>query len=82
MGINYSGGFPSFYKIAENSVNLEYECMISCDSTIDSQFILCAYFSTNKKATVSVFNNNLEHKLTKEFDDSIDLGSKKVLLKL
>ena len=82
MGINYSGGFPSFYIIEENSVNLEYEIMLSCDSTNDSKFIICAYFSTNKKVAVSVFNNNLDYKLTKEFDDSIDLGAKKSFIKI
>jgi len=82
MGINYSGDFPSFYEIARNSVNLEYECMLSCGLTSDSQFILCAYFSTNKKATISVFNNNLDHKLTEEFDDWIDLGGKKSFIKI
>ena len=44
MYISYSGNFPTFNLESSKSVNLEYECMLSCDSTIDSQFILCAYF--------------------------------------
>jgi len=74
--INYSDNFPSFYVIAKNSVPLEYESMLSCDLTGENNFILCAYFSKNRKATVSVFNDNLGHKLTEEFDDWIDLGDK------
>jgi len=56
--------------------------MLSCDLTGENKFILWAYFSTNKKATISVFNDNLGHELTEVFDDWIDLGGKKGFIKI
>ena len=50
--------------------------MLSCDLTGENKFILWAYFTT------SVFNDNLGHELTEEFDDWIDLGGKKGFIKI
>ena len=39
---------------------LPFQEMISCDFTEDNSYILCAYFSEDKKFMISIYNNNLD----------------------
>ena len=70
-----SSYFP-FNDIINNNYEelpLEYQAMFSCDLTNyldNNNFILCTYFSGNKKSEVSVFDSELYLKKKTELDDT------------
>ena len=75
--MNFDSSLTSSYlftnKIYNDEVHLIYQAMISCDLTNytdnNIEFILCTYFSNNKKAEVSVFDQDLVLQKTKELDN-------------
>ena len=68
--------YPFINIITNNydQIHLEYQAMFSCDLTnypnYNNNFILCTYFSLNKKAELSIFDNNLNLKNKIELDDT------------
>ena len=64
----YIDNIPYFETIKTNKdIKLKSNEMISCDLTKDYNYILCAYFSEEQKASVSVFERDLTLKLTESF---------------
>ena len=43
--------------------------MISCDFTGDDKYVACAYYDRNDNVSISVYNNNLSHIVTKKFEN-------------
>ena len=72
MSFAYKNNAPSFQNIKISSeTKLTNQAMISCDSTKDNNYILCAYFSRDPKpplVSVSAYNSNLDSLLTHNFE--------------
>ena len=72
MSFAYKNNVPSFQNLKiNNEAKVRYQAMISCDSTKDNNYIICAYFSGEPElpfVSISAYNINLDLLLTRTFE--------------
>ena len=74
----YSDGIPGFVSKNYNTqiTQKKWGAMVSCDITLDKQYILCAFYSSDLSVSVAVYNSDLvfmkEQKYQKPYDYTLD----------
>ena len=72
MKLTYSYDYPVLETISYNNINIEVKnkTTISCDKTINGQYILCVYISEDSYYKICAFNSLFSLVLNQELEES------------